>query len=199
MFYDFFCLFWTLPVVASKRQQKKPLYQKFCQQLYHTCLSKSSHPLKPGMTIPEVVKCPDGYFHRAVYGLGSYIADYLEQVWLSGLVQGWCPKYVAFILVWIFSLRNNSTSRHLAKPNFLDDASARHRTHEKTEFLINSFNPGILWDDFGIRSDVVVSQLFRKACSNSNCMVAIHTWISVGWHSHTIVSWFTSSGHQRHI
>ena len=79
-------------VAASKRQRKKPLYQKFCRQLYHMCLSKIFHPLKAGMTIPEVVKCPDGHFRRAVYGLGPYIADYPEQVWLSGIVQGWCPK-----------------------------------------------------------------------------------------------------------
>jgi hypothetical protein len=54
------------------------------------------------MTTPEVVKCPDGHFRRAVYGLGPYIADYPEQVWLSGIVQGWCPKYVAFYLWVIF-------------------------------------------------------------------------------------------------
>jgi hypothetical protein len=49
------------------------------------------------MTVPEVIKCPDGHFRRAVYGLGPYIADYLEQVWLSGIVQGWCPKYISFL------------------------------------------------------------------------------------------------------
>lgn len=46
------------------------------------------------MTTPEVVKCPDGHFRRAIYGLGPYIADYPEQVWLAAIVQGWCPKYV---------------------------------------------------------------------------------------------------------
>ena len=132
-----------------------PVYQKFRRQLYHACLSRI-FPLKAGMTVPEIIKCPDGHFRRAVYGLGPYIADYPEQVWLSGIVQGWCPKYVTFLL-WVFSLKNHSASRCLAKPNFLDDASARRRTHEKTEFLINSFDSGILWDDFGIRSDVVVS------------------------------------------
>jgi Plavaka transposase len=49
------------------------------------------------MSVPEIVKCPDGHFRRAMYGLGPYIADYPEQVWLSGIVQGWCPK-CAFIL-----------------------------------------------------------------------------------------------------
>lgn len=155
------------------------------------------------MTKPEVVKCPDGHFRRAVYGLGPYIADYPEQVWLSGIVQGWCPKCVTFILCIFSLLRSHSASRCLAKPNFLDDASARRRTHEKTELLFDSFDSRILWDDFGIRSDVVVSQLssqlFWYTLSKSNCVVAVYTWISTGWHSRTIVSGFTSSSHQGHI
>ena len=44
------------------------------------------------MTTPEVVRCPDGHFRQAIYSLGPYIADYPEQVWLAGIVQGWCPK-----------------------------------------------------------------------------------------------------------
>ncbi|KAH9161473.1 hypothetical protein EDB89DRAFT_1913859 [Lactarius sanguifluus] len=121
---------------TSKRQWKKPQYQKFCHQLYHACLAQIFCPLKPGMITPEVVKCPDGHFRRAIYGLGPYIADYLEQVWLSGIVQGWCPKC-------------------LARPDFLDDPSAHRRTHEKTDLLINSFNPKVLWDDYGTHSDVM--------------------------------------------
>ena len=51
-------------------------------------------------------------------------------------------------------------SRCLARPDFLNDLSARRRIHEKTDLLINSFDPGILWDDYGTRSDVTVCQLF---------------------------------------
>ncbi|KAG2029542.1 hypothetical protein BDR03DRAFT_936818 [Suillus americanus] len=51
----------------------------------------------PGnMTTPDVVRCPDGHYRRVIYGLGPYIADYPEQVLLSGIVTGWCPKYVLF-------------------------------------------------------------------------------------------------------
>lgn len=46
------------------------------------------------MTIPEVVRCSDGHFRRAIYGLGPYIADYPEQALLTCVVQGWCPRYV---------------------------------------------------------------------------------------------------------
>lgn len=44
------------------------------------------------MTVPEVVRCPDGHFRRAVYGLGPYIADYPEQSLLACTVQSWCAK-----------------------------------------------------------------------------------------------------------
>ena len=46
------------------------------------------------MESPKVVKCPDGHFHRTIFSLGPYIADYPEQVWLAGTVSDWCPKYV---------------------------------------------------------------------------------------------------------
>ena len=44
------------------------------------------------MMAPLMVKCPDGNFCRAVFGLGPYIADYPEQVWLAGIVSNWCAK-----------------------------------------------------------------------------------------------------------
>ena len=62
--------------------------------MYHMCLAQIFAPLQPGMTKPEIVRCPDGHFRRAIYSLGPYIADYPEQVWLAGIVQGWCPKYI---------------------------------------------------------------------------------------------------------
>lgn len=46
------------------------------------------------MTTPEAVRCPDGHFRRAIYGLGPYIADYPEQVLVAGVVYGWCVWYV---------------------------------------------------------------------------------------------------------
>jgi hypothetical protein len=92
--------FWLLPIsdyitAANKRQRKRPEYQRFVRQMYHMCLAQIFAPLRLGMTFPEVVRCPDGHFRRAIYSLGPYIADYPEQVWLAGIVQGWCPKYVS--------------------------------------------------------------------------------------------------------
>ncbi|KAJ7482263.1 hypothetical protein B0H11DRAFT_2418405 [Mycena galericulata] len=126
-----------LPIPKTTRKHRKTVpFQKFVRQMYHACLARVFEPLKAGMTTPEVVRCPDGHFRRAIYGLGPYIADYPEQVWLACIVQGWCPKCDAV-------------------PNNLDAAGARMRSHRKTDFLITCFDPGTLWDDFGIRSDIV--------------------------------------------
>jgi len=40
--------------------------------------------------------------------------------------------------------------------NDLDGPGSHRRSHEKTDFLLKNFDPRILWDDFGIRNDIVV-------------------------------------------
>jgi hypothetical protein len=46
-----------------------------------------------------------------------------------------------------------------AQPDNLDDFHAHLRSHEKTDFLLEAFSPGIVWDEYGLRSDVVVSYI----------------------------------------
>ncbi|KAF8487903.1 hypothetical protein F5888DRAFT_1796499 [Russula emetica] len=121
---------------TTKKHRKSAKYQVFCRQMYHACLARVFQPLKVGMTTPKVVRCPDGHFCRAIYGLGPYIANYPEQVWLAAIVQGWCPKCDA-------------------KPDNLDTGGARLRSQIKTELLINSWDPGILWTDFGVHVDII--------------------------------------------
>jgi hypothetical protein len=106
------------------------------------------------MTTPKVVKCPDGHFRRAIFGLGPYIADYPEQVYLSGTVQNWCPTYVHTLVTLLKSSHQCNSCDAPAKD--LDCRQGHPRSHEKTDFLISEFNSGILWGEFGIRSDVVV-------------------------------------------
>ncbi|KAF8808778.1 hypothetical protein BYT27DRAFT_7095990, partial [Phlegmacium glaucopus] len=69
-------------------------FRKFWRQLFHLSLATILEPLKPGMSKPEVVLCPDGHYHWAIYTIGPYIADYPEQVLLACVVQDWCPQYV---------------------------------------------------------------------------------------------------------
>ncbi|KAH9014681.1 hypothetical protein EDB84DRAFT_1277590 [Lactarius hengduanensis] len=126
-----------LPIPKStKCQRKKTAFQMFCWQLYHSCLELVFAPLKPYMTEPKVMKCPDGHFRRTIFGLGPYIADYPEQVYLSGVVSTWCPKCDVL-------------------PTDLDGSGSHHRSHIKTDLLIKTFNPGVLWDDFGLRHNIV--------------------------------------------
>lgn len=46
------------------------------------------------MTKPEIARTPDSHYRHIIYSLGAYIADYPEQVLLTSIVQGWCPRYV---------------------------------------------------------------------------------------------------------
>ena len=79
-------------ILVAKKYADNDGYRNFRRQLLHTSLAKILDPLKPGMTTPEVVRCPDGHFRRVIYGLGPYIADYPEQCLLACTMQGWCPK-----------------------------------------------------------------------------------------------------------
>ena len=80
--------------VVNKEHANDVKFRKFRRQLLHSSLAKMLESLKLGMTTPEVVRCPDGHFRRAIYGIGPYIADYPEQALLACIVQNWCPRYV---------------------------------------------------------------------------------------------------------
>ncbi|KAF8258699.1 hypothetical protein EI94DRAFT_1774119 [Lactarius quietus] len=118
---------------TSKNDQNT---KSFVRQLYHSCLALVFQPLKPYMMSPIVLKCLDGHFHRTIFGLGPYIANYPEQVWLSGIVSNWCPKCDAL-------------------PSDLDGPESHQCSHEKTDLLINTFDHNVLWDNFGIRHNIV--------------------------------------------
>ena len=47
-------------------------------------------------------------------------------------------------------------SRCDAQPKDLDGPGNHRRTHEKTDVLIKAFDPGILWDNYGIQHEIVV-------------------------------------------
>jgi hypothetical protein len=109
------------------------------------------------MTTPDVVRCCDGHFRRAVYGIGPYIADYPEQALLCCIVQGWCPKFVFVFVSHLFSSCLCLT-RCTAKLEDLDGLSVHTllRSCEHTEELVKAFELGDLWDDYGLVGDIVV-------------------------------------------
>jgi hypothetical protein len=77
-------------VLANKKFRSDTRFKKFQRQLFHSSISKILQSLKPGMTKPDIVLCPDGHFRRIIYGIGPYIADYPEQALIACIVQGWC-------------------------------------------------------------------------------------------------------------
>ncbi|KAG0704886.1 hypothetical protein DFH29DRAFT_981215 [Suillus ampliporus] len=101
------------------------------------CNFRRQMAIKPYMNAPDVAHFPDGHFHRVIYGLGPYIADYPEQVLLSGVVQGWCPKC-------------------LADRRDLDgDGPCLRQCEKHRELLTKELKYGKLWEEYGIVSDVV--------------------------------------------
>lgn len=63
----------------------------FKRDLTHRTIATILFPLRPFMTTPDIVLCPDRYYRRAIYGLGPHISDYPEQAALTWIIFGWCP------------------------------------------------------------------------------------------------------------
>lgn len=82
----------TCPTSADRQHASSEQFRNFRRRMFHTTLEEIFDPLTTFMETPDVVRCSDGYFRRAIYGFGPYIADYPEQVLLACIVQNWCPK-----------------------------------------------------------------------------------------------------------
>jgi Plavaka transposase len=78
--------------LGDRRYDSDPKFHKFKRQLYHASIYAILQPLRPGMTMPVIQRCPDGHYWWVIYDLVAFIADYPEQVILTGIIQGWCPK-----------------------------------------------------------------------------------------------------------
>lgn len=91
---NIFQTYMNYPVLAERGYKGSKEYLHFRWHLFHASLRAILESFRPAMQKPEIVKCADGHFRRAVYGLGPYIADYPEQSLLSCTIQGWCPRLV---------------------------------------------------------------------------------------------------------
>lgn len=76
--------------LGDRHHNKDNIYRRFRRQLYHASLATILAPIRPAMTTPDIVRCPDAHFRRVIWGLGPYMADYPEQALASCTVQGWC-------------------------------------------------------------------------------------------------------------
>ncbi|THG98443.1 hypothetical protein EW026_g3743 [Hermanssonia centrifuga] len=123
---------------TEKRYAKDPVFRKFRRQLFHSSLATILNPLKCFMEKPDVVRCPDGHFRRAIYGLGPYIADYIEQVLATNTVQGWCVTCPT---------PRESLGEQYEGPDL--------RSREHTELLVDGFDLKTLWDDYGVVGELI--------------------------------------------
>ena len=85
--------------IADCEHNDSDEFWRFWHSLFHGSLNQILQPLWPHMEKPEVICYGDGHYCRTIYGPGPYIADYLEQVLLACIVQGWCPWYVTHNLL----------------------------------------------------------------------------------------------------
>ena len=94
------------------------------------------------MTKWDLVRCADNHFHRVVYRVGPYIANYPEQVLIAGIVNGWCPVYVNILLMPTARLQKCRCDAHTTD---LDNPSAEPQTPEKTETLFQTKSSDEVW------------------------------------------------------
>ncbi|KAG1720676.1 hypothetical protein EDB19DRAFT_1917810 [Suillus lakei] len=127
--------FLAIPKTTKEHATGDVKFRKFRRQLFHCSLSKILETLRPGITKYEVTQFGDGHFRRVIYGLGPYIADYEEQVLLTCIVRGWCPRCLS------------------SRINLDEQAGWRCRHH--TDVLVEEGTLGELWDEYGIVGDLV--------------------------------------------
>ncbi|KAF8321908.1 hypothetical protein F5887DRAFT_904465, partial [Amanita rubescens] len=127
-----------LPVPKGTRQDQKSVeFRLFRRKLIHSAIAYIFEPLRSAMSKPEVIKCADGQYRRAIYGIGPYIADYPEQCIIGCTVQGWCPLCLGH--------RNN-----------LDGEGKEERRSEKlTDHLYRCLPGDEIWSEWGAVVDVL--------------------------------------------
>ena len=139
----------------------------------HESLRVILSPLKHFMKRPDVVKCPDGHFRRAIYMLGPYIADYPEQVLLATVVSGWCTRYESFHMQESFILKLVLSSC-TSPTNDLDQRDPLLRTPVHTNACKDAFDSKKLWETYGIVSGVTVGHVSFSSMSASFTSSASH-------------------------
>ncbi|KAG2134174.1 uncharacterized protein EDB93DRAFT_1092878, partial [Suillus bovinus] len=122
--------------VTTKQHAKTANFRRFHCQLFHSSLSFILQNLKPGITKPGIMHFGNGHYRR-VNRFGPYIADYKEQFLLACIVRSWCAKCT-------------SNSKALNDDNLLCL-----RVH--TDTLIKECDHAILWDEYEIIAQLVVS------------------------------------------
>lgn len=183
---------------GSRKDDRSVQFRRFRRQLFHSSISAILQSLEPYMTTPDIVKCPDGHFRRAIYGIGPYIADYPEQVLVAGVVYGWCVRYgyeisCAMILA-------NYLQRCVAPAKDLDQnfGDSMFRSREHTDLCSELLNTTELWERYGLLDDFTVclsiSFLLKRTTYTA---LAIHPRFPSGRHIRDNITRYLTSSNKR--
>ncbi|KAH9033904.1 hypothetical protein EDB85DRAFT_2073730 [Lactarius pseudohatsudake] len=165
--------------LTEKKHSNSPGFRRFRRQLFHTSLSRILSSLCPGMSEPEVVRCADGFHRRVIYGLGPYIADYPEQVLISGIVTNWCPKCTA----------HKDDLETLGSP----------RSREHTDAIQELLGLGELWNLYGVVGDVEpFTKDFPRACVYELLSPDLLHQLIKGTFKDHLVHWVTTYIRRKH-
>ena len=115
---------------GAKKDTDNEEFRWFKRDLTHRSVATILLPLKPFMTTPDIVACPDRYFRRTIYGPGPHIANYPEQAILAWILYGWCPTC-------------------FGHPDSLDEP-CRHRCATHTDVLLGLHDEETLQKSYGI-------------------------------------------------
>ena len=133
--------------LVTREHASTPAFRKFKKRLFHSLLSRILDSLHPAMKVPKTVLGGDNYYWHVIYALAAYIADYEEQVLLSCIICGWCPKC-------------------LVHHENLDEDALR-RCQEHSDMIINEFELCNIQENYGLDDDIVVStSLLFVVCSD---------------------------------
>ena len=84
--------FILISYTANREHHEAKNYREFCRRLFHTVLTEIFATLKEHMSEPELILFADGFYRWVIHEFGAYLADYPEQVLLTGVKTGWCPR-----------------------------------------------------------------------------------------------------------
>ncbi|KAI5988134.1 hypothetical protein EDC04DRAFT_2993249 [Pisolithus marmoratus] len=154
---------------TCRENANTPAFHKFKKQLFHSLLACILCSLHAAMTVPETVLFSEQYYHHVIYSFTAYIADYEEQVLLSCIMCGWCPKCLT----------------HWADL----DQDALQCCHEHTELIIKELDLQTLWDKYSIDRTIPFTSEFPHVDIQRMLLPDIlHQLIKGGFNDH-LVNW----------
>ena len=128
----------------------------------------------------------------------TYIADYPEQVLLSCIVQGWCPRYILFyVSILLCNLLILIGPKCLQGNSMITNMSDVHMTIQ-ISFAQDAKWAHYIYENYSIIGDIIVRMLYIFWASLI-MTIAFHKWISTHPYTWNYFTWPITPSHQRGI